>query len=301
VGFTGTNEAIQTLDPGEGVDTVQSTITTTLATDLENLILLDFAKPEHGLVDGQPILVYGYPKANELDYMQGDAVPDFLGTCALTSIANLLTQAGTPTTEGQVVQRALENGWTVSDLSLPNYVLGGSNFTEQQQLLDSYGTRNDLLPGYNEDAVANLLRSGRGVILAVNAGALWNDASYGSADGSVNHVVTVTGVAVGEVSGEIAGFYIADSGRGKVSDMTRFVGIDEFRLAANVGNGYAIYTVEPLKMWDENIDGVGNAGDSMYADQIVGNGRENRRWRDGEEWIVRAAENDSVFEMRRMG
>jgi hypothetical protein len=106
---------------------------------------------------------------------------------------------------------------------------------------------------------------------------------------------------VGEVSGEIAGFYIADSGRGKVSDMTRFVGIDEFRLAANVGNGYAIYTVEPLKMWDENIDGVGNAGDSMYADQIVGNGRENRRWRDGEEWIVRAAENDSVFEMRRMG
>jgi hypothetical protein len=81
-----------------------------------------------------------------------------------------------------VVQRALENGWTVSDLSLPNYVLGGSNFADQQSLLDSYGTRNDLLPGYNEDALANLLRSGRGVILAVNAGASRNVDGVGHSD-----------------------------------------------------------------------------------------------------------------------
>ena len=42
------------------------------------------------------VLVYGYPKRNELDYMQGDAVSRFLGTCALTSIANLRTQSGRP-------------------------------------------------------------------------------------------------------------------------------------------------------------------------------------------------------------
>jgi Ca2+-binding RTX toxin-like protein len=32
----------------EGTDTVQSSISTTLSTHLENLVLLDFSKPEHG-------------------------------------------------------------------------------------------------------------------------------------------------------------------------------------------------------------------------------------------------------------
>jgi hypothetical protein len=52
--------------------TVQSSISYSLGANTENLILLVFAKPEKGLVDGKAVMVYGYPKCNELDYMQGE-------------------------------------------------------------------------------------------------------------------------------------------------------------------------------------------------------------------------------------
>lgn len=251
---------------GEGIDTVQSKISYTLGDNVENLNLLDFGKPEKGLVDGASVLVFGYPKANELDYMQGDAVPTFQGTCALTSIANLLTQIGTPTTEGEVVRRAIDNHWAVTSPAATDYQRGGSNFVQQRALLDSYGIANNLLAGYDEHAIANLIRSGRGVLLALNAGRLWTDGAHLD-NGGVNHVVTVTGAVYGETDGELKGFYIADSGRKRISDMTRYVSVQDLRSAADVPNAYAIYTAEALKLWNEDIDGTGNALDNT----IVGN------------------------------
>ncbi|MFT6915291.1 MAG: Ca2+-binding RTX toxin-like protein [Motiliproteus sp.] len=255
---------------GEGLDTVQSSISHTLTANVENLVLLDFSKGEKGLVDGKAVTIYGYPKMNELDYIQGDAVPDFLGTCALTSIANLLTLADQPTSESEVVQLAIDNGWAVTDPERPASERGGSNFVQQQKLLDSYGIRNGLVQGYNEQGMANLIRSGRGVLVAVNAGALWDDASY-TGDGGVNHLVTITGVALGEQDGALEGFYIADSGRRQVSDMTRFVSIEEFRAAALVTNAYAIYTKQAIKLWNEETDATGNGLDNT----LVGNRADN--------------------------
>ncbi len=264
------NAGDQTVElANEGIDTVQASISHTLADNVENLILLDFGKAEKGMIDGQPSLVYGYPKANELDYMQGDAEPDFLGTCALTAIANLLTQADRPTTEGDVLKVAIDNNWAVIDPAQPSYKRGGSNFVQQQSILANYGIRNDLIAGYNEAGTANLIRSGRGVMQAVNAGVLWDEPAYND-NGAINHMVTITGVAFSDM-GELLGFYIADSGRQKVSDMTRFVGIERFRQAANVAGAYAIYTLEPLKLWNEDINATGNALDNV----LVGNRGDN--------------------------
>lgn len=251
---------------GEGIDTIQSKISATLGDHIENLNLLDFSKPERGLVNGRAVLVYGFPKANELDYMQGDAIPEFKGTCALTSIANLLVQSNAPTTEGEVVQRAIDNRWAVTDAALDDYQRGGSNYQQQQDLLDSYGMRNAVLSGYNEHAVANLVHSGRGLLIGLNAGKLWDDARYLD-DGGVNHVVTVTGVAYAEDNGKLMGFYIADSGRQRVSDMTRFVSLEAFRSAAAVPNAYSIYTIEAIKVRDEDVNGAGNALDNL----LIGN------------------------------
>ena len=255
---------------GEGTDTVNASISQTLGDNLENLMLLDFSKAEKGIADGVNILVYGYPKAFELDYMQGNAVAGYKGTCALTAIANLGTQASQPLSEADVVQRAIDNKWAVTDAATTDYQRGRSNYVGQQALLDSYGIRNGRVAGYDEQAIANLLKGGRGVIIGVNAGRLWGDSAYLD-NGGVNHVVTVTGVACDATTGAINGFYIADSGRGLVSDMTRYLSVADFRADANVPNAYSIYTIEPIKLWEENIDGTGNALDNV----ITGNRGDN--------------------------
>jgi Ca2+-binding RTX toxin-like protein len=241
----------------EGTDTVDSTISYALGANAENLTLLDFSKAEKGIADGANILVYGYPKAYELDYMQGNAVAGYKGTCALTSIANLATQANQALSEVQVVQTAINNSWCVTSSTATDYQRGGSNYVQQQALLNTYGIRNGIVMGYNEQAIANLIKGGRGVIIGLNAGKLWGDSNYLD-NGGVNHVVTVTGVACDATTGAINGFYIADSGRGLVSDMTRYVSIADFRNDANVANAYSIYTIEPIKLWEENINATGN-------------------------------------------
>lgn len=250
----------------EGIDTVNASISHALGANVENLTLLDFSKAEKGLADGVNILVYGYPKAFELDYMQGNAVAGYQGTCALTAIANLSIQANQALSEAQVVQKAIDNQWCVTDAKKTAYQRGGSNYMGQQALLSSYGVRNGVLLGYNEQAMANLIKGGRGVIIGVNAGKLWGDSAYLD-NGGVNHVVTVTGVACDANTGAITGFYIADSGRGLVSDMTRYIPIADFRAEANVTNAYAIYTIEPIKLWEEDINATGNE----LANTLIGN------------------------------
>ena len=188
----------------------------------------------------------------------------------MTAIANLGTQASQSLSEAEVVQRAIDNKWAVTDAAATAYQRGGSNYVGQQALLDSYGIRNGVVAGYDEQAIANLLKGGRGVIIGVNAGRLWGDSAYLD-NGGVNHVVTVTGVACDTATGAINGFYIADSGRGMVSDMTRYLSIADFRADANVPNAYSIYTIEPIKLWEENINGSGNALDNL----ITGNRGDN--------------------------
>jgi Ca2+-binding RTX toxin-like protein len=259
---------------GEGIDTVLSKININkLADNVENAKLLDFTDAENGLIDGVAVKVYGQPKANELDYAQGNAVVNYQGTCALTAIANLVTQSGRQTSEADVINLAISKGWCNTNPTIDASERGSTSYVAQQSLLDTYGIPNTFLSGYNAQAMANLVQSGRSVLLAVNAGKLWNGAPTTNYDfGVVDHVVTVTGVVRNAQTNALMGFYIADSGRGKVGDMARYISAADLQSAGAVGLAYSIYTQDPIKLWDENRSVTGNSLDNTLVGNRARNG-----------------------------
>ena len=95
--------------------------------------------------------------------------------------------------------------------------------------------------------------------------------------------MTVTGAVYDGTTGMLTGFYIADSGRQLVSDMTRYIDINLFRQAVNVPNAYSIYTVEALKLWNEDINGTGNA-----LNNVIDGNR-------GNNVIAGGAGNDTIY------
>jgi Ca2+-binding RTX toxin-like protein len=252
------------------------------------------------------VRIFGYPKRYELDYAQGD-YPEYQGTCAIASVANLIVQMGDNVSEQQVLNYAIQSNLTVTAQESNDALLrGGTTMVEQLQLLDHFGFGASSHIGFDLELVADKVRAGHGVILGVNGGHLW-DSPSNIGSGAVNHTVTVTGVVYNVAETEIVGFYIADSGRGLVTDMTRYVSYADIQQAAQVSSAYFIYTAETHKLWDTNINGTGNSLDNMIvgndgnnvlngstgADSMVGGG--------GADTYIVDDEDDLVFEDENQG
>jgi hypothetical protein len=162
---------------------------------------------------GQEGLVLGDIEGRKLEtHVQGANRYGFEGTCGLVSCEGILRHFGLNLTEQDVVQHALEHRecfYVPGDATKS----GGTIPEMQAQVLRDFG-----IPAHVETLrslgdLTTYLQEGRGIILGVNAGMLWNNPNAWET-GQANHAVVLTGVVVSPDTGQLLGFSINDSATG---------------------------------------------------------------------------------------
>jgi hypothetical protein len=198
------------------------------------------------LPDGRETLITGDPEGDRaFTHRQGENLFGFEGTCGLCSCENVLRSFGLQVTEADIVNFASLHGLCNIDSPDPA-MCGGTTAEWQAEILTRLGIpASQFQGGTLEDLAANI-DQGRGIIVEINAGVVWNDPNYDSG-GYANHAITVTGVARDPMSGEIQGFYINDSGSGRAA---QFVDASTMREAWQDAGGAGVVTVES-RPWNE--------------------------------------------------
>jgi hypothetical protein len=189
---------------------------------------------------GKEVVVIGDPEGRrELNHHQGDNPLGFQGTCGLVSCEDLLRWFGKEVTEADVVLYAAIRGLCyVGDDPTK---CGGTSEWSQAQLLSELGVPAHVESGRGLDDLAGWVQEGRGIIIEVNAGELWNfPGAYD--EGQANHAIVVTGVARDPDTGAVEGFYINDSGRGYPGDSGRFIPAELMERAWVEPGGSAVVT-----------------------------------------------------------
>lgn len=162
--------------------------------------------------DGSMIFNTPVETGGKLDSCQGK-VNGFLGTCGLVSCVNILRLAGYPATESEVVDYAsatpagFEQGMLCTTNSYPE-ANGGTSAEGRQRILQHFGIKSELQEA-TVDNIAAAVSDGRGVIISVYAGMLYN----GQSNHKDLHAITVTSVKKDRY-GNVLGFYVCDSGTG---------------------------------------------------------------------------------------
>ena len=192
------------------------------------------------LPDGRDTVVIGDPQGDkEFTHRQGDNWLGFEGTCGLCSCENVLRSFGLDVSETDMVIFAAQRGLCGCDD--PNPAQNGGTTAEwQAEILTRHGVPASAFYGGSLDDLAGNIEQGRGVIIEVNAGVLWDNANYDSGD-RANHAITVTGVARDPMTGDIQGFFINDSGTGKAA---QFVDASVMREAWEEAGGQQVVTAE---------------------------------------------------------
>jgi hypothetical protein len=191
-----------------------------------------------GYITGEPL------KWKEtLDHSQGHNEYNFKGTCGLCSCVNVLRESGLSVTENDIVSYAVEHH--LCNVTSDVYTSGGTSAEDISKILKDHGVPAHADYNASTGDIANAIDEGKGVIVTVNAGLLWNDV-HSFETGASNHAITVTGVCH-DTNGNVKGFYICDSGRRESSDGARFISSDDFKEAYDCRGTCAVITDNQIK------------------------------------------------------
>ena len=131
------------------------------------------------------------------------------GNCGVQSSQQLIHQAtGQNPDENAILSLAIAGGYA-SD-SQDDHERGGTGAASRQALLKEYGVNSSITANPTNEQLGEALKDNRGVIAAVDAGALWGDSRF-NGDG---HAVTITEGDFSE-TGELTHVYINDTGTGQ--------------------------------------------------------------------------------------
>ncbi|WP_182906769.1 C39 family peptidase [Microbispora sp. H13382] len=164
------------------------------------------------LPDGRETLVIGdVAGLAELAHRQGE-VPEFQGTCGICSCEGVLRRFGVEVSERDLVEHAVTNG--LCEVTGNPDTSGATTMEGQARILGDFGVPAHVEYGHSLEDLAANVEHGRGIIIAANAGELWQDPDSWEG-GRPNHAVTVTGVARDPSDGSVEGFFVNDSGTGE--------------------------------------------------------------------------------------
>ena len=177
-------------------------------------------------------------RLNNLAYSQGDNSFGMSETCGLKQSVNVINAAGQYMTEDGMVRVAWEDGLCDS--------AGRATPGQIAALLSDNGVPAHYDFGLNAQEIANLLENGHKVILGINAGYLWDSIEH-QQTGAANHAISVIGTVRDRYTLEVIGFFINDTGRGRLEDQKRLISISKFKQIYEVPGSAVIATDNPIQ------------------------------------------------------
>jgi len=150
------------------------------------------------------------------------SIPEYSQDCGIASCANVARLAGMKISEEKAVWTALNHTPPLCGKHTSKEAGGGTSPQSRQALLACLGVPSHLEPA-DVVTIAQRVQEGRGVIISVRAGRLWNSNTQGL------HAITVTSV-VRNSDGSLYGFFVCDSGTGG-RDSAKFYTANEIQNA----------------------------------------------------------------------
>lgn len=138
------------------------------------------------------------------------------GNCGLESSRQIINRMGGNVTEQQLIDQSVQDGFASKESPLPpgqyNGNDGGTSPTKRKALLAHYGIDSTIEPSTPEN-MERAVQEGKGVIVSVDAAALWPTTHGISANPGDLHAIVVTGVEYDD-AGNIKNYIVNDTGPG---------------------------------------------------------------------------------------